>query len=122
MTLLTLPFQLGEKSTPIITRQQFNERDEMGKADPCVIYEGEPYTDNELYFIMMDNTQIATTRSLTTAMKVLMGTICVMNGAYPKAHVGYFTFLQKIIMNQQDRQPRVPKVIQLAGKIGKELP
>ena len=87
-----------------------------------MIYEGEPYQDGEIYEIRMDNTRVAITNNLSTAMKILMGTIYVFNGAYPKAHLAFLTFLQKVIMNLQDRQPRNAKVIQLAGLIGNELP
>ncbi len=119
--MLSLPYHLGEK-TPIISREEFDEKDKIAKLNPCLIKEGVPYTDNELYDIMMDNTKITTTDSLSTAMKVLMGTVYVFNGAYPKANSGFFTFVQKIIMNLQDRQPRINKVVVLAGKVGKTLP
>ena len=114
--LLSLPSKLGEKS-PVISKQEFNSLDEMAKLNPYIISDGEPYTDIEVYQIMMDNTAITTTKSVTAALKVLMGTIYVFNGAYPKGHIAYLTFLQKIIMDLQDRQPRNGKVVKLAGQL-----
>lgn len=111
-----MPSLLNEKS-PIISKADFEKLDDPGKQNAYVVFEGQPFTDNELYEIRFDNTQIATTTSLITAMKVLMGTIYVFNGAFPKAHLACYTFLQKVIINLQDKQPRNKKVVQLAGQI-----
>ncbi len=120
VALLALPSQLNEKS-PILSRKDFEALDDTAKLNAYVIAEGEPMSDNELYKITIDNTCIATTNSLIVAMKTLIGTIYVFNGAFPKAHLACFTFLQKVIINLQDKQPRNKKVVSLAGQIAHVL-
>ncbi len=114
MALLCLPSQLSEPSI-VISQEEFARRSEEIKVNPIIVGSGEVLTDSELYDVYVDSVKVTTTASLSTAFKTLMGAIYAFNLAFPKCHSSSMTFLQKVIINLQDRQPRDKKVLKLAG-------
>ena len=118
--LLCLPSQLSESSL-VITQEAFDALPEETKVNPIIVSSGEVLTDNEFYQVYMDSVQIVATNDLSTAFKVLMGGVYIFNLAFPKSHKSTMTFLQKVVINLQDRQARDNKVVKLAGKLSCKL-
>ncbi len=105
----------------VISRAEFDSLAEDVKVNPIIVKSGEVLTDTELYEVYADNVRIIGTTNLSTAFKALMGAVYVFNLAFPKCHKSTMTFLQKVVINLQDRQSRDNKVYKLAGLLSCKL-
>ena len=103
LALLVLSVRLGENIEDFVG---FEKND--GISAPTIMYTGDFV--NAAFRVYVDNVEITTTTNFITAYKVMFAAYYVFNLGYPKNRAATMTYIQKAIINIQDKTAVIRKV------------
>ena len=105
--------RLKEKPSEIIIKDE-----NQPIAEPKIVFKD--YFLDSVYSVVVDNQRLCSTKDFIHAVKLLMATYYIFNIAYPKPSEGTLTFIQKGLINLQDRAKMNKKVANLLLEINQQ--
>lgn len=121
VALLHLPGLLREKLELFICSEQHYETNaEETTGNPVIVFQGANPFESANFDVYADGIKILTVDSIAKAFEMLITCFFVLNIAYPKDMVKTLTFLQKVIVNLQDKIKNPKAIVTLLSNINRQ--